>query len=96
MKYAPGGPYYHRLLADTAGKDARREDENVANARLMAAAPELLAAVEHAQAWVSDMPHGDNCYLSAHYEGDPGNQCNCGKESVLAALEAALAKAVQP
>src|SRR5690348_5370507 len=46
MKYAPGGPYYHRLLADTAGKDARREGENIANARLMAAAPELLEALQ--------------------------------------------------
>lgn len=67
--------------------------EQKANARLIAAAPELLAAAAHAEAWIGDMPHGDNCYLSAHYDGDPGNQCNCGKESVLTAIQTALAKA---
>lgn len=47
-------------------------------------------ALRHAEAWIGEIPHGDNCYVSDHYAGDPGNQCNCGKEAVLAAIEEAL------
>ena len=28
-------------------------------------------------------PHGDNCFVSDHYEGDPGNRCNCGRDGVI-------------
>lgn len=66
------------------------------DARLIAAAPELLAGVCHAESWIGDMPHGENCFLSDCYDGDPGNQCNCGKESLLASLREVIAKAVQP
>ncbi|WP_119154185.1 Lar family restriction alleviation protein [Caldimonas tepidiphila] len=52
-----------------------------------AAAPQPLDALRWAHDWIDAAPHGDNCYLSDHYEGDPGNQCNCDKESILAALE---------
>jgi hypothetical protein len=34
--------------------------------------------------------HGDNCYLSEHYDGDPGNRCNCGKESLVEHLSLQL------
>ncbi|MDP3273406.1 MAG: hypothetical protein U1D69_12820 [Polynucleobacter sp.] len=37
--------------------------------------------------WIEYAPHGDNCFVSDNYEGDPGNQCNCGKDSLLSAYE---------
>jgi len=51
----------------------------------------LTDALNQAQAWISSAPHGDNCYVSEHYEGDPGDRCNCGKDSVESSIEAALA-----
>jgi len=43
--YAPGDEiYHHRKICDVSPKDISRE--RVANARLIAAAPELLAALE--------------------------------------------------
>ena len=27
---------------------------------------------------LAERSHGDNCYVSNQYEGDPGNRCNCG------------------
>lgn len=48
----------------------------------------LRHALEHARAWISTAPHGDNCHL------DPGHalgqNCECGKESILAHIESAL------
>lgn len=49
----------------------------------------LTKALQWAVDWIERMPHGDNCYVSNHYEGDPGNRCNCGKESLLKALASA-------
>ena len=43
-----------------------------------------------AETWIHAVPHGDNCYVCNHYEGDPGNQCNCGRESALAMIAASL------
>jgi hypothetical protein len=54
---------------------------------------ELLEALHHAEAWIGSAPHGDNCFVSAHYEGDPGDRCNCGKDSALEAVQDAIAKA---
>lgn len=42
--------------------------------------------IQNAEDWIREAPHGDNCYVSDHYEGDPGDRCNCGKESLLTAL----------
>jgi len=39
-------------------------------------------ALERAEEWIRGAPHGDNCFVSDHYDGDPGNRCNCGKESL--------------
>lgn len=47
-------------------------------------------ALLHAQEWVSSAPHGDNCFVSDHYEGDPGDRCNCGKDSLLAHIDRAV------
>jgi hypothetical protein len=46
-------------------------------------AAKLAAAIQ----WVNTAQHGDNCFVSDHYDGDPGNRCNCGKDSLLAYLE---------
>jgi hypothetical protein len=55
-----------------------------------ACAPNKVAA---AIQWISTAQHGDNCFVSDHYEGDPGNRCNCGKDSVLEFLESDAAPA---
>lgn len=49
------------------------------------------ALLEYAAKWLNSAHHGDNCFVSDHYEGDPGDRCNCGKDSLLAAIEAGLA-----
>jgi hypothetical protein len=67
--------------------------ESMANACLVAAAPDLLEALSSAESWISGSPHGDNCFVSSHGEGDPGNRCNCGKDSVLEFVCSAIAKA---
>ena len=41
----------------------------------------LAMTIEHLSSFVAHAPHGDNCFVSDHYEGDPGNRCNCGKDS---------------
>ena len=71
----------------------RNEETAAANAALFAASPDMLNALRHAESWASDVPHGDNCFVSSHYEGDPGNQCNCGKDGLLGAISEAIAKA---
>lgn len=48
-------------------------------------------ALRHAQAWIGSAPHGDNCFVSSHYDGDPGDRCNCGRDGALDAVDAALA-----
>lgn len=52
----------------------------------------LVEALRWAHDWIDRAPHGENCFVSANYEGDPGNRCNCDKEAILAALEPAIAK----
>jgi hypothetical protein len=47
----------------------------------------LLGLLKGAFDWIESAPHGDNCFVSDHYEGDPGNRCNCGKDSLLSAYE---------
>lgn len=41
----------------------------------------LAMTIEHLSSFVAHAPHGDNCFVSDHYEGDPGSRCNCGKDS---------------
>ena len=53
---------------------------------------ELLAALHAAKSLIKDSPHCDNCFVSNHYEGDKGNQCNCGKESVFDFVELTINK----
>jgi hypothetical protein len=49
--------------------------------------------IEAAIKWLNSASHGDNCFVSDHYEGDPGNRCNCGKDSLLEFLESGSADA---
>lgn len=50
------------------------------HARLQQQRDELLAALD--VALENLRPHGDNCFVSDHYEGDPGSGCNCGIDGV--------------
>ncbi|MFL9904725.1 hypothetical protein PQR71_42470, partial [Paraburkholderia fungorum] len=47
-------------------------------------------ALQHALDWINHQKHGDNCFLSSHYPSDPGDRCNCGKDSVMQSVETAL------
>lgn len=79
------------------------ETENISNFRLAAALSywknlesqreEMLAALHAVSSWIRNIPHGENCFVSSHYDGDPGNQCNCGKESILDFVESEISKA---
>lgn len=62
---------------DTSSKEASAEEKW-----------KLEVATEH----IRSMPHGDNCFVSDHYEGDPGNRCNCGKDLVLDWLDSDYAQ----
>ena len=57
---------------------------------------ELEAALAGAESWLSSSQHGDNCFVSDNYEGDPGDRCNCGKDSLLAHIDAALKSTPTP
>ena len=50
---------------------------------------ELLAALDVAMENLRS--HGDNCFVSEHYEGDPGAMCNCGIDGVTDYLISAIA-----
>lgn len=77
LESCPDGGLFH--LAAHANELAIQRDE-------------LLALLEYAHQWIDLSPHGDNCFVSDHYEGDPGNRCNCGKESIVVHMEEVLAK----
>lgn len=51
---------------------------------------DAIYALRHAVDWIGTAPHGDNCFVSSHYTGDPGNRCNCGKDSAEQAVHDAL------
>lgn len=94
------------LCAEDKADECIRQEYRVAYRAMVLAAPaptpltdEVSWALNHAQEWIGSAPHGDNCYVSDHYEGDPGDRCNCGKESALASVERgieALAAAASP
>lgn len=56
----------------------------------------LREALELARNFVAETPHGDDCFVSNHYEGDPGNECRCGKEWVSGVLDEAIGDADEP
>ncbi|MEE4460760.1 hypothetical protein V2S84_01195 [Azotobacter chroococcum] len=57
---------------------------------LSAEVERLRIALSHAGAWIEAAPHGENCFVSSHYDGDPGSRCNCGKDSAQEAIESAM------
>ena len=54
---------------------------------------ELVEALKTSFTWIQKSPHGDNCYVSDHHETDPGNRCNCGKDSIENFLSEVMDKA---
>jgi hypothetical protein len=79
-------------IAQLANRDTAAYAASLAsdNERLQAEVVQLRNLLMYADEWITSVPHGDNCWVSNHYAGDPGNRCNCGKESVSDALTAAL------
>lgn len=63
--------------------------------RSSVAAQPVRGMLEAAAQWIERAPHGDNCFVSDHYPGDPGDRCNCGKDGLLSAIEQALDAAPQ-
>lgn len=49
------------------------------------AVPDAGEALDAAIEWISNVPHGDNCYLDDSHPSYPG-QCHCGKDSILSYL----------
>jgi hypothetical protein len=73
------------LVADTCGIKTRSAEEEAANARLIAAAPDLLAAVTMCEAVLAE---------HEQYDPDPDDDCAPSREHVAAeACRAAMTKA---
>lgn len=73
--------YYGVNPCNLAAPAAAAQQEPVSNA--------VIDALNHAEDWIGHQPHGDNCFVSDHYEGDPGSRCNCGKDSALSSIQRA-------
>lgn len=102
LGYAVATVGTHRIAADTEPQaDPRFDIGYIAAANpetiraLLEERDSLRDALTRAETWIETVPHGDNCFVSSHYEGDPGAGCNCGKQSVEAALFAALTQQEQ-
>jgi hypothetical protein len=65
--------------------------QEYARAAVGVALEKLDAAVE----FIQRAPHGENCFVSDHYESDPGNHCHCGKDALLSWLESETVSAAQ-
>lgn len=80
-----------RALSQTTPAAQQREGDLASASTAGLSLTEAMAqALRHAEEWIAATQHGDNCYVSNHYAGDPGNQCNCGKESVMTHLDEAI------
>lgn len=53
---------------------------------------ELLHALRCAEKWIDSAQHGDNCFVSDNYDGDPGSDCNCGKDGLAEFLQSVIEK----
>lgn len=69
--------------------------EALANARLIAASPDLLAAAEAVMEWIldNDDPGSEGCPICGIHSDDPNN---CDSESPCSALRIAIEKASAP
>lgn len=81
------------LMKHLIGCDERAARQVKEAAELCAQRDELLAGLKAAGKWIDSAQHGDNCFVSDHYEGDPGNGCNCGKDGFSQYIDDAIAKA---
>lgn len=93
MDHQRGTPALHSALRELA-HDAWHASASHYELQLAAAQADnvrLREALNHVDAYLDDVPHGDNCFVSNHYEGDPGNRCNCGKDAVCQNVDEALA-----
>lgn len=107
VKHTPGwesteqvGPPRHCQMAQVFGEDGQAlaaveptDPPSIASdrARLIAAAPEMLAGIDWALEWIAKAPHDEVCFVN-----DPNPdacRCVCGKESLLDALSEASDKA---
>ena len=75
------------LIASVGGM----QHKMTATAAVASQRDELLAALD--VALENLRPHGDNCFVSDHYEGDPGAGCNCGIDGVTDYLISTIARA---
>lgn len=71
------------------------ESNRAAEIATPAVPPELLSALQAASEWIGGAAHGDNCFVSDHYPGDPGNRCNCGKDSIEEYIDGVIERATQ-
>ena len=74
------------------GSRQRESDETIANARLIAAAPELLEALKESLAaleWVVEQGGGPAC------EHDGGVVCFCKENNAINSARAAISKAIE-
>lgn len=74
------------LIASVGGM----QHKMTATAAVASQRDELLAALD--VALENLRPHGDNCFVSDHYEGDPGAGCNCGIDGVTDYLISTIAR----
>lgn len=79
------GEPYHCPAHKAAVKDfmAVVKENDALRARL----EQVEGVLDHAHAWASDVPHGDNCYL--HNDGGEFDTCRCGKDWLLVQIERA-------
>ena len=75
------------LIASVGGM----QHKMTATATVASQRGKLLAALD--VALENLRPHGDNCFVSDHYEGDPGAGCNCGIDGVTDYLISTIARA---
>lgn len=75
------------LIASVGGM----QHKMTATAAVASQRDELLAALD--VALENLRPHRDNCFVSDHYEGDPGAGCNCGIDGVTDYLISTIARA---
>ncbi len=92
----PGDPPI-KVICDTANNKASRNPENAANARLIAAAPDLLAACEVAEAFVAAWAgHYAVAYELTKSSAPGPDEWHPEHKAAMEMILAAIAKATQP
>lgn len=77
------------LIAEVGNANLMRWEVWDHDARLIAAAPELMEALRSCEAWIDRWTsHVGNC--------KGGNECSCGRSAISHEARAAIAKATEP